>query len=386
MNDHLTNELSRQLHDEVDGWHSAPLTLESVQGRARSIRRRRAAASAGVAAAAVLAVILPVTLGLDGSPDSQRPGVTNTPTQAVDSENPIPESPLAVPFIEGRTLTLPNGVQGQLPRAYRGGVVLGETVLGLRIDDRGNLLLDALDPELQVDESLPLDTSLARNAEGSAIAYVTDGELVVRWDSGQTSFGPVAEGLMPVRLVGGPDCTEGVATCAVYLNDELGGAPRVITNSGSNQAVAGDPLSIDDVSEDGRVTMTTEIREGDLGACGRVYDQTTQTTVFRTCDVTLQLFAPDGQHVSADVAYQDALRDYVAIIDAQSGEKVAELRGDGSFFNEVVWEDAAHLLAVTFRDGEGWSVTRVGVDGTVETAYGPLPGLPEESPLHLLGG
>ena len=39
MNDELTSRLSRQLHDQVDGWHDTPLTLEGVQGRARMIRR-----------------------------------------------------------------------------------------------------------------------------------------------------------------------------------------------------------------------------------------------------------------------------------------------------------------------------------------------------------
>jgi len=383
MNDHLTTRLSRQLHAQADDWQGAPLTLESVQGTARTIRRRRRAAAGSVLAVAVLAVAIPIGVTFGGGSDTSPPPA-NPPTRLVDTDNPVEDSPLGVSFIEGRTLTLPNGAQTRLPQAYPGGVVLGDTALGLR-SDNGDLFLDVIESGA-VDETIPLDTGFARNADGTAIAIVTGGELVVRWESGQTSFGAVPSGLSPVRLVGGPDCSEAAGTCAVYLDDQTGGAPRVITTTGANQLVVGGPLSIGDVSEDGRLTtMTTEVREGDLGACGRVYDQTTQTTVFRTCEVTLERFSPGGQYVSADVAYQDGLRGYIAILDAQSGEKVAELLGDGSFFNEVVWEDAEHLVAVSFRDGEGWSVIRLGVDGSVETAYGPVDGPQDVSPLHLLG-
>ena len=58
MNDDLTTRLSRQLHEQVDDWHAAPLTLDGVRGRARSIQRTRRIVT-GTVAAAVVAVIVP---------------------------------------------------------------------------------------------------------------------------------------------------------------------------------------------------------------------------------------------------------------------------------------------------------------------------------------
>ena len=51
-----------QLHDQVDDLHGAPLTLETVRGRARAIRRTRRMLVAGAAAVAVAAVVVPITL------------------------------------------------------------------------------------------------------------------------------------------------------------------------------------------------------------------------------------------------------------------------------------------------------------------------------------
>ncbi len=48
---------------------------------------------------------------------------------------------------------------------------------------------------------------------------------------------------------------------------------------------------------------------------------------------------------------------------------------DGSsatYFDEV-WEDAQHVLVVTFQDGE-WAVVRLGVDGSMEYAVAPRRG------------
>ncbi len=50
--DHLTEELGRELHRRVDALYDAPLTLDDVRGRARGIRRRRRVAAAVSTAAA----------------------------------------------------------------------------------------------------------------------------------------------------------------------------------------------------------------------------------------------------------------------------------------------------------------------------------------------
>ena len=303
MNDDLTTRLTRQLHDQVDDWSAHPLTLEGVQGRARSIRRTRRALAGGAVAAAVLAIVVPLGL-TQSSPDSQRPPVTNTPTEKPTGDV-VAESPLAIPFIEGRTLTLPDGVTAELPEAYQGGTVLGETVFGLRSDESGNLVLDELDVALGIAETVPLDSGFAPNLEGDAIAYVTEGQLTIEWEDGvSTRMGQVGP-VEVVRLVGGPDCTMGTDDCVVYYND--GETPRFLNNSGEGAEVPGAPLSVSDVDDDRRVAMLTEVT-AEPGSCGRVYDQQSRQEAFATCEYSLGRFSPDGDHLSATQPYRGRFR------------------------------------------------------------------------------
>ena len=388
MNDELTTRLSRQLHAEADDWQGAPLTLEGVQGTARTIRHRRRVAAGSALAVAVLAIAIPIGVTFGGAPDTSPPPANPSPTRLVDTENPVPESPLGVPFLAGTTLTLPNGAEETLPQAYDGGTVLGTTVMGLR-NDNGSLFLDVLGEDLQVEETVPLDTGFAPNVEGSAIAYVTRGELVVRSESGVTSFGEVPAGSAPVRLVGGPDCAEQVATCVVYLNDQAEGAPRVMTNVGAVNDVAGNPVSVTDAAEDGRIALVTSVDLSAGGACSAVVASNGGAPLFETCDHTAGRFAPGGAHLSAEPAYQSGIGDtYAAILDAESGDEVARFEpGRGGFVRDSTWEDAEHLLVTTYSYDEGWSVVRLGVDGSREVALGPDDSGDDMTPsLIVLGG
>jgi hypothetical protein len=364
MNDDLTTRLSRQLHEQVDDWHTTPLTFESVRGRAHAIRRTRRIAVAGVAAVAVAAVAVPTALLGDPASRSDRSSeIAETPTEAT-------EPPLGVPYLTGRELVLPDGTGRDLPERYQGGAVLGETFLGLRTDDTGFLVLDELDAEDDIVDSVVLDTGLTQNLDGSAIAYVTDGELVVRWEDGEAgfgSFGPVS----PVRLVGGPVCTEGESTCTVYFNDERGD-PAVAVNHGAVNGVAGDPRTVTDVAEDGRISMITRVSElPEPGACSAVYDQSAGEQLHGTCDYTFGRFSPDGSLLSATHPYRDGFGDaWRAILDAATGEELARYEPPSGAITSSVWEDDGHLLITSWEEGR-WKVTRLGVDGSTEVVLGP---------------
>ena len=369
MNDELTTRLSRELHDQVDGWHAAPLTLDGVRGRARSIRRTRRIAIAGAAAVAVAAIAVPTALvgaGLDRSGGPDVPPATNSPTRAVDEA-----SALGVPYLEGPTLTLPDGSTRELPQAYVGAVVLGDTAFGIHNDDSGFLVLDELDAGGNVVESERIDSAIAHNSDETAIAYVTHGQLVVRSESGRLELGDVG-GDTPVRLVGGPDCANvGSDTCIVYLNEGRGGA-RLAVDTGASQPVPGDPLSVADVTEDGRISMVTGLKElPEPGSCGRVFDGQSGEEVFATCDYTLGRFSPDGRYLAATHSYRDGFGDgWRAILDAETGAELARYESPSGGITGSVWEDSQHLLITSWEDGE-WKVTRLGVDGSTEVVLGP---------------
>lgn len=375
MNDprDLTGELSRQLHAQVDRWHSAPLTVGEVRDRARALRRRRTAVTTGVAATGVLVAVGPAGVAGHG------------PAPRVTVEPPTYDGPvLGVPYVEGPRVVLPDGSVREVAPGYVGGAVLGDTLLGLRNDDAGFLALDELDEAGRVMNTVVTESGITFNAEESAIAYVTDGELIVRWDDGVADLGEVS-GATPVRLVGGPDCTTGVATCAVYVNDERGGA-RVITNTGADPSVAGDPRSVTDVAVDGRVSMVTDHTEvPEPGSCSSVVASGSATEIHGSCDYTFGTFSPDGALLSASHPYLDGFGlGWLAILDAGTGAELTRYESGTGGITSSVWEDDDHVLITSWEEGR-WQVTRLASDGATEVVLGPTPGSDVDPTFAVLG-
>ena len=382
MNDELTSRLSRQLHEQVDGWQTAPLTLEGVQGRARSIRRTRRVA-AGAVVAAVFAIVVPVgivTGGVfDASPDRDVPPANN-PTEAVEQD----PSAIGVPYLEGRTLTMPDGAQTELPRAYDGATVLGDLVLATTIDtDDGSATLDRIEGGEVVGSEELSGMGLAPNADGSAVAYVrADGQLVVEGVDGQVEVAEVGQA-QPVALVG--DCQSD--DCTVFLDQ--GGTPVAVSGSGEVTALPGDPLAVEDASAvTGRVAMLMSVDDFEPGSCSRVVDELgAGSQVFKTCDVMPTRFSPGGSYLSAGPEYGDGHgATMAAILDAETGEELARFEPPDGSITQAIWEDPQHLLLLTYHwSAREWSVVRLAADGTTGEALGPVAGGEMNPPWQLLG-
>jgi hypothetical protein len=377
MNDELTTRLSRQLHDQVDGWHDAPLTLEGVQGRARTIRRRRQAMTSGVVAAAVLAVAIPAGFGLASRTDST-PDYTNpSPTRVVEPE----PSAIGVPYLEGRTLTLPGGQERELPGRYDGAVVLGDRVLAVGQDpESAAWTLTDLDDDSRV----ALATgSLVTNSDASAVAYVRDdGQVLVEsFDGTVTELGS-AGNVEPIALVGGPDCSA-PGSCAVWFDRGEGGI-GVVQNGGPALEVP-DAVAITDAAVDGRLSIVTSVDLAAGGACSAIIRRGAEAA--ESCDHTFGRFSPDGRHLSAAPAYESGIGDVFAAILAADGEEVARYEpGRGDFVWSSTWEDNDHLLVTTYAYDGGWSVVRLGVDGTQEVALGPSTRGDDVTPAYVVLG
>lgn len=384
MNDELTSLLSRQLHEQVDDWHAAPLSLEGVQGKARSIRRtRRVVATSAVAA--VFAIVAPAALllgdGPGGRADREIPPATSTPDG--DRTTTGEGSGLDVAYLEGTTLVRPDGNREQLPRRYDGAVVWGDTVLGIGRDRQtGEVFLERLADDGTVEDTVALTAGIARNADGTAIAYVTaDGELVVEWDGGSSTLASEVTG-RPVSLTGEPGCPD--PGCVVHVED--GTSTVAMSSDGGVADVPGSPVAVHDAAEDGRVAVLTEVDDFEPGSCSQVRTPGSETPVFETCDHTPQQFSPGGgEFLSAHEAYLDGIGPgLAAILDAETGEELARFE-PGSHVWGIAWEDAEHLLVVGY-DSDGWSVTRLGADGSTERVLGPNDATDEMRPAYVLAG
>jgi hypothetical protein len=105
---------------------------------------------------------------------------------------------------------------------------------------------------------------------------------------------------------------------------------------------------------------------------------------WRTCDNQLSDIAPDGRRVLGLPAYGDGFGpttlDVLATADGAVVRSFTSARdGRSAAYFDEVWEDAGHVLVVTYQAGK-WAVVRLGVDGSMEYAVAPRRGRSDLSP------
>lgn len=381
----LAGELTRQLHAQVDQWHNAPLTLDDVQGKARTIRRRRTALTSGIAAVAVLAVLLPAGLVLDG-PGADRPSPAPSPTEAVTpTPNPDGTFPLTLDATEGEVpatgyLTLDSqqfvtrsgrfDVPGHIMQIapYDGGWV------GIRAGDYQptGAQVVVLDADFQEVSAVLGGSALAISSDGSRVAWVEargngDDWTVVNapTDGGEQIRTPVR----PYTQVEGFLADDAVAT-SHFENPDAGTSFGQATPKGELDAI---PLAgyqyVGGVSEaSGLVAGQTKFLGDSTCSEVRRTDPVQPQLVFETCDYLLSAqFSPDGRWLIGYATYSDLGSPTLAILDAATGDPVVEYvssrsQADAAVVHAAVWEDDDTVIAVVEQGGQQ-AVLRLEADG-----------------------
>ena len=124
----------------------------------------------------------------------------------------------------------------------------------------------------------------------------------------------------------------------------------------------------------------------DTGTCSAMLRS--RRVQWRTCDNRFSDISPDRRHVLGLPAYGDGFGpqqlDLLATADGSVLRTFAPARnGDSATYFDEVWEDAEHVLVVTFQAGK-WAVVRLGVDGSMEYAVAPRSGSSDvRSPFQL---
>jgi hypothetical protein len=389
-------ELSRTLHRQAGTMPAGPLSFDDVRGRATSIRRRRRLAGA-VGAVAAAAVIVPTALFAAKGPHADGPSpATQSPTPtAVDTNS---ASPTATPTVTPTSTPvmgadphaldvreLPTGApprigylmtddESPLPFVY---VRTGEATAS--IDSQG------LTVERDGAGSGYSGVSgVARNAEGTIAAWVTEGGSVTVWQDGQSDdleLGTVDLHGAVVEAVTGNDCTV-AHSCFVWIrgtDPAAHEAPTSVvmgTDGSVEPADAGRDITlVRDAAENGLILGTTSIGEG--SSCSSVVftDQPGTPTVFSTCKHTLDEFSQSTRYVLAsDDFHSGNLNGAIAVYDVQTGKprtfRVASTQ-DSAFYGQAVWEDDTHVLFTAYQDKQ-WSIVRMDVDGAMEYAVPPV--------------
>jgi hypothetical protein len=376
----LERELGRQLHEQVDHRHDAPLDLGDVRGRAGRIRRnRRVAVGAGVAAA--LAVIVPTAVLAGGGLNrSQEP----------DPVRPPAEERVAV----HTTLTMDGVPRGDAPGIEyftADGVVLPDDGL-VEQDTRWQALIPSerdggwiafgpgrgevryLSEEFEDVGGSDAGDALVASADRSYVAWMASRPgaqtlvLHATTESGTDRSWDFAAAA-PVEPVGvlGDDRVVFQTT-----NQRTGKVTVGIAEPDGSTSGFADVVDAVAVSADGLVSVVTRINPDD-SACFGIVDTAAdpRAVVWETCGNSLGVFSPDGRYVAAGPAYLDGLGDgSLAILDARTGSELAtfdQSRKGRLALVHVAWESDDTLVALAV-EGSRNALLRFGVDGTLELA------------------
>jgi hypothetical protein len=375
-NDPWEVEMSRTFDSRVRDLNEAPLSLDSVKGKAGRIRRNRRIAVAGGIVAAAAMIVPVVTIGGDLLHNDSAPPIAKkdkTTEHAKDTSG-------SFGYIDNMTVHLADGTKMTLPDRYQSGVALGTTFYGVRTDDRtGQLFLDAIGEDVFPTQTTEISFSPVVTDDQSVIAYLTaDNDLVTRDEDGNETSTKVPANTYPTA----------VTADAVYLKDGMGGPPLALDpQTGTTQVVVPKSIGVQDVDDAGLLTLQSSY--SDQGSCGGIYDTAASDYVWKTCDYYLYSLSPGSAYVNATHAYLDGPGNgFAAILDATTGEEITRFTPpEGSAVTTTAWQDSEHLLA-TVSDNKTTSVYRIGVDGQSQRVLGPAKGSTPDSPAAyvLLGG
>jgi hypothetical protein len=376
-----TDDLTRSLREQADRIGGHPIDLESVRGRARGIqRRRRIAAGAGVLAA--VALIAPIAVAASGGltrSDNPVPPVTQpSPTpvgkvKAVAASAPRGDAP-AIAWMEGTVLHQPDGTTTDLGKAY---YQVTPYDGGWAVVDIAEGTTSFLGPDGEARQTFP-GQSLAVGADGESMA------AVLTATAGDQDIGlyPVA-GVGPGGYLSSVVSFDGTVDLAGFtgpqemaynLQGAKGQAGAWITDWEQEPRRLQGLLNVQGASQaTGMVSGLTSIDELEPGSCSAVVAAATGQIRWETCDYTLESFSPDGRYVIGTEDYHDGIGgNTVAILDATDGTVLVEYSTlDVGFTQASVWETNSTVLVTTYQDGQ-WYALRLGLDGTMTQALGPV--------------
>ena len=205
-----------------------------------------------------------------------------------------------------------------------------------------------------------------------------DGDRVLR-------FNPVpVTGTAQAVTVAGESCKEGEGDpgsgCSIAVN-----GPHRAFYTTSHGVVDRVPHLMQTTTGRGRL-LGGITSLSDMGSCSAM--MRSWRVAWRTCDNQLSDISPDNAHVLGTPAYADGFGPTVLdVLDTADGSVARTFtharNGHSATYFDEVWEDAEHVLVVTYQDGE-WAVVRLGTDGSMEYAVAPRAGsMDTRSPFHL---
>lgn len=258
---------------------------------------------------------------------------------------------------------------------YDFATIEGSGFVGLRIGD--DPVVDVVDGAGRITHSeKALGYRLSVTSDGEMIGWLRPGGVPVDYEvaTDEVLTGPkVAQGTALAALAGEKTCREATSPvhgCLWLVTDNDSGQTWGASSHGIVDTVPG-LRTATDIDDDGYMVGLSSV--SDDGSCS-VLLRTWRKPTWETCDYRLREFSPAGTRISATNAYADGLGDtQLAVLDRE-GRVQQEFRAARDVtFMTARWEDEDHLLVLTYARN-GWSILRLGVDGSTEVAVPAIAG------------
>lgn len=366
--DHLTEELGRELHRRVDTLYDAPLTFDDVRGRARGIRRRRRFAAVTTTAAAVALVAMLSTTLVGGLNRADEPQPAPSPSIAPGAS-----------ILYDREVTLPGGetVDVDVPHAdvSQFGVLTDGRIV---VANQAKQAIQVFAPDGSLAATYPADPLLVTMSATDKLAAWIEGSRVQVLESGSAE--PVALAHMPktagtvpmVDAVTGDHCADG--RCRAILSDGTR-TTGAVSVDGVRDIATSEPLRVTDVSPDGETWAVAFLAGKDEQyPCAGLYDPGTAQVTVRSCAANGLEFSPDGEHLLSRFFENGTFSD-VTVLDREL-RAVRKVDPGTRVVSRVAWADATHVFTVLADPaGHRWTLERVAITGgDPETVAGPVRG------------
>lgn len=381
-------ELTSALQDRAERIDGSPITFDAVVGRAGRIKRRRRITT-GAAALAAAAVIVPTAMfggslfDNDAAPDPARPQLQEVHDVRLDPSLPESDTPPKLAYVDAKTLFRPDGSTVDLDKVYGAPRKAGDEYLGAYGFEGGEPMIDVLDSDWQVTDTISYMNGPVSSADGSVAAWIAlDGTVVTRFGGRSVDLDRIdGSYVTPVAILGHDSCMEVDGGCRVFANVQ-DGQPMVADSHGNVDTVPGNFTNVAAVSTDHLIAgVVTPISAAPTDpVCSAVYDEQAGKRLFKTCELAFGYtagFSPDnsmlaGYHSDTDGAGPRSM----TVVDARDGTKVLGIDLDEAIEKNTSivganWEDDDHLLVRTEGPGTPDKVAthnlfRVGLDGSVE--------------------
>jgi hypothetical protein len=363
----LSDLLNDTLHERVDHRDLPSTPMGDVVTRARRLQRRRRIRN-GVVAAAVVAVlatpfVIDATNRPSTGPEPADPSSTE-PAPRVRLADVALGDPPAVPWLDGSDYVAADGTRTTLPVSdlmdatpYRGGFLAASY---------GNGRITLFDGRLQ-----PVWQRC-----GVPVFAVSHGGTRTAYAAGDCRTQQTTLHLGPTDGAGG----ELTQTMPLDRATPFGIVGDAVVTSSYNEGPAqlvefdGRPVDIEQLREAHDVEERSGLVTGQLAggirerSTGAVVELATGAVRWSVLGWNLQAFSPDGSMVVGVRLSAPTESAGVGVFDTATGEPLHEFAMPTDFrFNQVAWEDDAHLLLATTQ-GRTQALLRSTLDGAIQRA------------------